>query len=308
MQTILGANGTIGSVLARELMNYTDKIRLVSRNPRRVNVSDELFPADLTEPGMVEHAIEGSEVVYLVVGLEYKLKVWEDQWPKLMRSVIDACIKNNSRLVFFDNIYMYDINEIGHMTELSSINPPSKKGVVRKQIAQMITDEVKAGRLMALIARSADFYGPDNERSFVTEMVYRNFKKGRRANWFLNADKKHSFTFTPDAAKATALLGNTNDAYNQVWHLPTDSNPLTGREFIALFAKEMKIPARMIVMPLWLIKLLGLFIPVLKEMPEMLYQYDRDYFFDSSKFEKRFGFKTTTYQEGVKLTVEQPGR
>jgi nucleoside-diphosphate-sugar epimerase len=308
MQTILGANGTIGSVLARELTNYTERIRLVSRNPKRVNLTDELFPADLTEPGMVERAIEGSEVVYLVVGLEYRLKLWEDQWPKLMRSVIDACIKYNSRLVFFDNVYMYDINEIGHMTELSLINPPSRKGAVRRQIAQMINDEVKAGRLLALIARSADFYGPDNEKSFVIEMVYRNLRKGKMANWFLDAGKKHSFTFTPDAAKATALLGNTNDAYNQVWHLPTDSNPLTGREFIALFAKEMNIAARVFVMPLWIIKLLGLFIPVLKEMAEMLYQYDRDYFFDSSKFEKRFAFKTTTYQEGVKLTVEQSGR
>ena len=48
-----------------------------------------------------------------------------------------------------------------------------------------------------------------------------------------------------------------------------------------------------------------LFIPLMKEMPEMMYQYDRDYFFDSSKFDKRFKFKTTTYQEGVKLIVGQ---
>ena len=91
---------------------------------------------------------------------------------------------------------------------------------------------------------------------------------------------------TPDAAKATALLGNTDDAYNQVWHLPTDKNTLTGREFINLFAKEMNVKSKVFVMPMWLIKLLGLFIPVLKEMPEMMYQYDRDYFFDSSKFDK----------------------
>ena len=58
------------------------------------------------------------------------------------------------------------------------------------------------------------------------------------------------------------------------------------------------------VMPMWLIRVLGLFIPIMKEMPEMMYQYDRDYFFDSSKFEKRFNFKTTTYQEGVWQTVE----
>jgi len=304
MQTILGANGTIGKVLARELLSYTDKIRLVSRNPRKVNDSDELFAADLSNTDMVERAIEGSEVVYLVVGFDYKLNVWEEKWPKLMRAVLDACIKYNSRLVFFDNVYMYDINAIPHMTEDSLINPPSRKGSVRRQIAQMILDEVKAGKLLALIARSADFYGPDNEKSVVMEIGYKNLKKGKSANWFINADKKHSFTFTPDAAKATALLGNTVDAYNQIWHLPTDKNTLTGREFVDLFANELKVKSRVSVMPMWLIKLMGLFVPALKEMPEMMYQNDRDYVFDSSKFDKRFKFKTTTYQEGVRITVE----
>src|SRR5450759_1466349 len=93
MQTILGANGTIGSVLAKELRSYTDKIRLVSRNPRKVNESDELFQADLSLPGMVDKAVEGSDVVYLVVGFDYILKVWEEKWPYLMRATIDACIK-----------------------------------------------------------------------------------------------------------------------------------------------------------------------------------------------------------------------
>jgi len=305
MQTILGANGTIGSVLAKELRSYTDKIRLVSRNPRKVNESDELFPADLSDSKNVDKAVEGSNVVYLLIGFDYKLNVWEDKWPKLMRATINACIKHNARLVFFDNVYMYDINAIPHMTEESAINPPSNKGKVRKEIAQMLTDEIKTGRLMALIARSADFYGPGNEKSFVTEMVYKNFKKGKAANWFIDAGKRHSFTFTPDAAKATALLGNTIDCYNQVWHLPTDRNTLTGSQFIELFANEMNVKKRVTVIPLWLLRIFGLFIPVLKEMPEMMYQYDRDYFFDSSKFEKRFNFKPTSYSEGVKLTVRE---
>jgi nucleoside-diphosphate-sugar epimerase len=305
MQTILGANGTIGTVLAKELSNYTDRIRLVSRNPKKVNESDELFPADLSNPAIVDQAIEGSEVVYLVLGFDYNLRVWEEKWPRLMRATVNACIKHNVRLVFFDNVYMYDIHAIPHMTEESEYNPPSRKGAVRKQIAQMIMDEVKAGKLLALIARSADFYGPDNEKSFANEMVYKNFLKGKAANWFINADKKHSFTYTPDAAKATALLGNTDDAFNTVWHLPTDKNTLTGREFIELFSREMKVANKLFIMPLWLLKILGIFIPVLKEMPEMMYQYDRDYFFDSSKFEKRFNFKITTYQDGVRNTVEQ---
>ncbi|CAN5729545.1 SDR family oxidoreductase [soil metagenome] len=303
MQTILGANGTIASLLAKDLTAYTNAIRLVSRNPKKINETDELFSADLSDSSQVEKAITGSDIVYLLVGFDYTLKTWQEKWPKLMRATIDSCIKHKAKLVFFDNVYLYDINTIPHMTEDSAINPPSKKGMVRMQIANMLMDEVKAGKLNALIARSADFYGPNNEKSFLIEVVYKNIKKGKKPNWFIDANKKHSFTYTPDAAKATALLGNTADAYNQVWHLPTDQTPITGKEIIALFAKEMHAKNDVFVLPLWLLKLLGLFMPLMREMPEMMYQYDRDYFFDSSKFENRFNFKPTTYEEGVRQTV-----
>src|ERR1039458_8033373 len=86
-QTILGANGTIGKELARELKNYTTQIRLVSRNPKKVTETDELFPADLSDIKVVEKVIEGSGLVYLVVGFDYSIKVWRDKWPKLMKEI-----------------------------------------------------------------------------------------------------------------------------------------------------------------------------------------------------------------------------
>ncbi len=303
IQTILGANGTIGTVLAKELKNYTNQIRLVSRNPKKVNDTDELFPADLSDVAMVDKAIEGSGVVYLVVGFDYKTKVWQEKWPNLMKATIEACIKHKAKLVFFDNVYLYDMNSMGHITEDSPINPPSKKGLVRMEIAEMLMKEVKSGKLTALIARAPDFYGPDNEKSFLIEVVYKNLLKGKRPNWFMDATKKHSFIYTPDAAKATAMLGNTPDAYNQVWHLPTDNNTLTGNEWIELFNKEMKTSKKVMVLPMYMLKLLGIFMPLMKEMPEMMYQYDRDFLFDSSKFISRFNFTPTTYEMGVRQIV-----
>jgi len=303
MQTILGANGTIGSALAKELTTYTDKIRLVGRNPKRINDTDELFPADLSDGQQVERAIEGSEVVYLLVGFDYKLKVWQDKWPRLMRATVDACIKHRAKLVFFDNVYLYDKNAIPHMTEESLVNPPSKKGKVRQQIAEMMMNEIKNGKLEGLIARSADFYGPHNEKSVLQEMAYKNMKKGKSPMWMIDADKIHSFTYTPDAAKAVAIVGNTANAYNQLWHLPTSTEKITARQIIDLFNKEMGKSKKIKLMPMWMLKLLGIFIPILREMPEMMYQNDRDYYFDSSKFNKRFSFIPTSYQDGVKEIV-----
>ena len=247
MQTILGAGGAIGADLARELPKYTDKIRLVSRNPIKVNETDELFRADLSDPSTVDMAIEGSEVVYLMVGFEYNSNVWRKTWPALVRSVIDACKKHKAKLVFFDNVYMYDRDYISHMTENTTIRPTSKKGDVRAQIAKMIMDEVHKRELTALIARSADFCGTKN--NILVEVVYKNYIKGKKANWIADANKKHSLTFTEDAARGTAMLGNTPDSFNQVWHLPTIKPPLTGKEWIELMAAEMKVKPGISVLP-----------------------------------------------------------
>jgi nucleoside-diphosphate-sugar epimerase len=304
MQTILGANGTIGRILAKELSKYTDKVRLVSRNPRRINETDELHPVDLLKSGAIDKAVEGSDVTYLTVGLEYKLKVWEQQWPLVMRETIEACIRHNSKLVFFDNVYMYGKDAVPHMTEESIVSPASRKGSVRKRISEMLLTAERQGKITALIVRSADFYGPDNKNSFVNEMVVKNLAAGKRAMWFMNRNVVHSFTYTPDAAAATALLGNTPDAYGQVWHLPTDGNRLTGTDFVKMCAEELNVKPRVTVLSPFMIRLLGLFIPVMREMPEMMYQYDRDYFFDSSKFTSRFGITATSYPSGIRETCK----
>ncbi len=303
MQTILGSGGAIGNELAKALVKYTSEIRLVSRHPRKVNETDTLFPADLTNRDDVFSAVKGSEIIYLTVGLEYKTEIWRAVWPVLMQHVIDACVEHNCKLVFFDNIYMIGGDGVRHMTEASPFCPTSKKGEIRAGLDQLVLDQVAKGNLTAIIARSADFYGPILSQSMMIEMVYKNMLKNKRSNWLCNAKVRHSFTYTPDAGRATALLGNTPDAYNQVWNLPTDSQPLTGEQWIALFAAEMGKSPKYMVLPRFMVRLTGLFIPVMKEFPEMLYQYDRDYFFDSSKFEQRFGIKPTPAARGVRETV-----
>jgi nucleoside-diphosphate-sugar epimerase len=303
MQTILGAGGGIGIPLARELKNYTDDIRLVSRNPVKINPTDQLFPADLNDVGQIDKAIAGSEVVYVVVGFEYKLKVWQKVWPAFIRAVIDSCKVHQAKLVFFDNVYMYAESAIPHMTEESPLQPPSRKGEVRKHLVEMITEEVDRKNLTALIARAADFYGPENKNSALSIMVAANLKKGKRAQVFGNPDRIHTYTYTPDAARATAILGNTSDAYNQVWHLPTTKEKLTNRQWIRLIADELKVKPEIQHVPAWMLHIIGLFVPIMKEFPEMLYQYEQDYIFDSSKFEKRFGITATAPADGIRDLV-----
>ena len=101
------------------------------------------------------------------------------------------------------------------MTEETPAKPDSEKGKVRAHINKMIMNEVEQGNLKAITAKAADFYGPDTPFSFVNIMVFENFKKGKKTQWMINVNKKHSFTYTPDAGKGTAILGNTDSAYNR---------------------------------------------------------------------------------------------
>jgi len=304
LQTILGSGGGIGIPLASELKKYTSEIRLVSRNPKRINDSDELFPADFSDLKQIGKAIEGSEVVYVTVGFQYKLKVWQETWPSFMQEVINSCIAHNARLVFFDNIYMYSKNSVPFMTESASIDPPGKKGMVRQEVRKMILKEIENKRLTALIARAADFYGPDCKNSPLTIMAADNLIKGKKAQVFGSPDYIHTYTYTPDAAKAVALLGNTPDAFNQEWHVPTTKEKVTTRQWIEMIAKELGTEPKVQNVSLFMINLLGLFVPIMREFPEMLYQYEQDYVFDSSKFEKRFGIEATAPEEGIKRLVE----
>ena len=248
--------------------------------------------------------MKGSDFVYLLVGLEYNRKVWRAQWPVIMRNTIDACKAAGARLIFFDNVYMYGRVK-GSMTESTPYNPCSVKGKIRAEIDEMLLKEMNSGGLKAMIATSADFYGPRAAKtSVVGIMIFEKMKKGKSAQWFVNAKQPHSYTYTPDAAVALFMLSGSESAYGQTWHLPTAKPALTGNEFISIAAKYMHAKNKVQVLPKWLVGIIGLFMPVMKELGEMLYQNEFPYVFDSSKFEKAFQFKPTPYEEGIRRTAE----
>ena len=302
MHTILGANGVIGNELSKLLPQYTDKVRQVSRHPRQVNPTDETFAADLLDARAVSEAVKGSDVAYLVAGLKYDASVWIDQWPRVMRNAIDACKRHGVRLVFFDNVYAYGrVN--GAMTEDTPYNPCSRKGEVRARIATTLMDEVKRGELQAMIVRAADFYGPNATLSLTHATVFERLRAGRTPQWVGDAKALHTFTYTPDAARSVALLGNTPSAYGQVWHALTSKEAMTGEQFVRLACELAGKPYAIQVAPGWMLFLMGLFVPVLRENKEMMYQFEHDYRFDSSKLERRFSVQPTEYRTGVQATL-----
>jgi len=302
MDTILGAGGAVGAELVKELARAGRRVRLVGRKPVRVEGATEIFSADLSDRDRTIEAVSGSSVVYLLVGLKYDLHVWRAMWPRIMSNAIEACKRANAKLVFFDNVYMYGKVD-GLMTEQTPFNPCSRKGEVRAQIATTLLNEIKAGGLKAMIARAADFYGPRAKTGVPNVLVFDKYATRSAAYWLVNDTVRHSFTFTPDAARGLVLLAHTDSARNETWHMPTAVNPLTGKEFIAMAAKEFDIKPRYRVLSRPMVRIAGWFDSNVRESYEMLYQSESEYLFDSSKFTEAFGFEPTSYARGIHLTA-----
>lgn len=300
MQTVLGAGGPIADELVHELhRNHTKDTRLVSRKPVRVNDTDELVAADLTDADTTSRAVAGSDIAYLTVGLPLDSELWERQFPVMMRNVINACAEHGTKLVFFDNTYMYPGTPTPQ-TESTAFAPSGRKGRVRGQIATMLLEAMQAGRVEALIGRAPEFYGPGRTKSYTNSMVFDRIKKGKRPFVPVRAHARRSLIWTPDAGRALALLGNTPDAYGQTWHLPVDPNRQTYAQIIGSAGEVTGRRIGYTVLPMLAFRLGRHFVKPLDEMFELLVRYQDDNIFDSSKFAARFPeFQITSYREGV---------
>lgn len=306
MQTILGANGQIGEELARELKrNFTSSIRIVSRNAKKVNDTDEVFSADLSIREKAIEAVKGSEIAYFTLGLPISSDLWEKQFPLILRNVIDACKINGTKLVFFDNTYMYPQDD-RVLTEETTFAPVGRKGRVRRKMAEMVLKEMESGELEAVICRAPEFYGPGKTQSITNTLIFNNIKEGKKLKVPLSASKKRSLIWTPDASRATALIGNTPDAFGQTWHLPVDKSHPTYKEFIrmasAIYGRELKYA----VVPKLMFKIGSFFNRSAKELLELLPRYEYDNLFDDSKFRKKFpDFQVTSYKQGIKIIKDE---
>lgn len=299
MQTVLGSNGQIGHELAKELYeHYTTDIRLVGRNPKKIHESDQLVKADLLKLDDAMKAVSGSEIVNFTVGLPMDSQMWEEQFLIITENVIKACQQNNSKLVFFDNTYMYEKNAIPQI-ETSSFAPKGRKSIVRAKIAERIQEEMTSGRLEAVICRAPEFYGPGNTQSITNTMIFKPIKADKKLKVPISDRTLRTLIWTPDASRAMALIGNTKEAYNQTWHLPC-AEQKTYKELIKLTESILDKKLRYSVIKMWQFKLGSYFNQNLKELEELLPRYQVDNIFVSDKFKTYFpDFKITTFEEGI---------
>ena len=303
---LIVGDGVIGRATAQALLARGQPVVLASRRPPAPGDGDvSRLSLDALDNTALRAAAKGASHLYLTLGLAYSASVWQRDWPRIMRHAIDAALANGAGLVWFDNLYAYGPLPLRvPMREDHPIDPPSRKGRVRAALLAMLREAGEQRGLRWLIARSADFYGPDVRLSILYSAAIERQLQGRTAFWLGDADARHSFTYTLDAGRALARLALDEAAWQQSWHLPTASPAPTPRELLMESARLLGAPPRVQRLPVALVRALGLAMPLLREVGEMLYQNQQDYVFSSEKFMARYpDFRVTPYREGLATMV-----
>ena len=297
IHTILGATGAVGQAVIKTLQQKELPLRSVSR--KATSELPNHFQADLLNKSDTQRAIEGSAFVYLCVGLPYTIKVWERDWELIMENVIEACATHNAKLIFLDNIYMYAPPLPVPFDEDTPQGPTSKKGKVRKRVADKLMQAMEQGAVKGLIARAADFYGEGAVNSIFYVSFLERILKGKNPQLLSKGDVQHTFANVTDIGRALVMLALCEECYGEVWHLPV-GEPITMEEILSITNKQLGTQYKISVLPNLLKKILPMFIPIIGEALEMQYQFEQEYVMSFQKFQQKFPeFKLTSYEEGI---------
>ena len=306
MHHLIIGDGAIGRATALALRQDGQDVVLATRGSQPDGHDDVPHQAlDALDGRALRAAAQGTSHLYLTLGLAYRSAVWERDWPRIMDHAIDAALAHDAGLIWFDNLYAYGPRPLKvPMREAHPIDPPSRKGRVRARLLELLRQAGAQRGLRWLVARSADFYGPHVRLSILYSAAIERQLQGRAAFWLGDPDARHSFTYTLDAGRALARLALDEAAWQQSWHLPTASPAPTPRELLMESARLLGAPPRVQRLPVALVRALGLAMPLLREVGEMLYQNQQDYVFSSEKFMARYpDFRVTPYREGLATMV-----
>jgi nucleoside-diphosphate-sugar epimerase len=299
MNVILGT-GPLGMSVMRELVARNEPVRMVSFNGRApVPQGVRLDSANLMDKEQAIEATKGSKVIYQCAQPPYHK--WGEMFIPFQDNIIAGAIVAGAKLVAAENMYMYGLVR-GGMHENLPYAAVTKKGQVRAEMTRKLKKLHREGTLQVTMGRGADFFGPNVHNSSVGSRLFNPIVKGKACTVMGNPDRKHTYTFIDDFAKALVKLSQHDDAFGQVWHVPNAAT-VTTREFVEMAYRIAGFPAAIRTMGKGMLRLGGLFIPEAKESIEMYYQFDEDFIVESSKFSKRFGVVATPLELALEKTV-----
>jgi nucleoside-diphosphate-sugar epimerase len=276
-------------------------VRAVNRSGSRPDLMPEdvaMATADLSNLPEARKAAEGATVIYQALNPPYHQ--WHKYFPALQAAALQAAKETGARYVSIENLYMY--NSEKPITDVSPIAPRSKKGELRRIMADEVMEAHEKGELQAVALRSSDYYGPGVIGSAFGEMVFRPLVNGKKAQVGGSDSLPHSFAYIEDVGRAAALLGTRGEAPGKIWiapHAPAQSQG----DMVSMAGSVLGIEPKYTVISPAMMRLAGLFIPGARAMVEMMYEFTEPFVVNSARFEETFGLRPTPIETGIERTV-----
>jgi nucleoside-diphosphate-sugar epimerase len=295
--------GPVGRATTQFLINRGAPVRVAQRSrPADLARGASFHPCDVLDADAVRKAVDGAAQIVVAIGLPYVGDTWRASWPLAMENLIKACDASRARMVFADNLYMYGPQHDA-LREDMALADYGVKPAVRAHITRMWMSASAAGRVRIAALRAPDFYGPGVTLSHLGDLAFGALANGKRATLIAPPDMPHDFAYVPDIARAIlSLLDAPDDVFGQAWHMP--SAPIkTPREILQLGADALGVKLRITALPLWSLPIIGIGSPMMREMAEMRFLWDRPYRVDARKFADRFWSDVTPFEIGARATA-----
>lgn len=300
---VVFGTGALSQAVMRELLRRGKRVRAVNASGRgRVPAGVELKAGEAENLASTRAACQDASVVYQTETPPYAQ--WKKAYPALQKGIIEGAAWNKAKLVCAEGVEAYGPVD-GRLTENLAYLAKTRTGKVRAQLSALVMDAHKAGKVRAAIGRAPDVFGPQVvEAAAYGGRVFYPALANQRVWVMGNVDEPHSFMFIDDFAKGLVTLGERDEALGQIWHVPC--GPITTqRELLTLVFEAAGHGApKFLEMPNSFVLGLGALMPAVRAMAEQLYQWDRPFAFDHSKFEQAFGADVTPHKEAIQKTVE----
>lgn len=308
---VVGATGGTGAVITAELAKRGIPVIAFGRSRQKL---EELAarlgnPAHLSlavgnasRPDDIAAAAKDADVLFHCANVPYH--EMESKLIPLGESIMEAANRLGVKVVAIDGIYPYGRRQMEKVTEEHPKQPHTRKGKTRLAFEQMIFSS-RWNNVKAMIVRLPDYYGPTANQASYLGGTLEAIAAGKMAFFIGNMKVPREYVYLPDAAIMVVELAGHDHAYGQNWNIP-GSDIISGHEIvrIAQQASGTKKP----VIPLGRIglSLLGSFVPVMKEIIEMLYLTEEPLRLSGEKYERYIGkIPATSHADGITATIRE---
>ena len=296
--------GAVGKATVARLLAEGHKVTVAQRSrPKDLPPEAQFLTCDVLDLVSLNEATKNASQIVVALGFKYDGKVWRDVWPRAMANLIESRTQGGQRIVFIDNLYMYG-PQTTPLREDMPLSNYGAKPAIRADVTKLWMAAAAARQIKIAALRAPDFYGPHVELSLWGPESLGAIAKGKAGRIPMPLNIPHDFAYVPDIARAVVTLLNApDDAYGQAWHVPV-APTRTAKELINIAEQHLGRKVKVSSVSPLMLKLLGLFIPFIREFNEMSFNFDKPYHVDASKFSKRFWSDATTFEVGVGATVD----